>query len=221
MTITFTNPATMLAGRLNWEWSERGLCEHFETMIGAALHYANPAGLIPGKRLGGPIIIELGVRTGVSSAIWLAAIEKAGGGLLWSYDIEAPHGDYVHQILGHPNWVFNLGDDLEMANGIPGDDADILFIDTSHTYEHTLAELRLYAPFVQPEGVIFLHDSNVEVTTEGETWSVRKAIDTYINETSIPRYETVYPFERRKESDRLWTVEDTYDRFGLALMTRA
>jgi len=193
MTITFSNPATLLASTLNWQWAERGLCEHIEVMMGAAVHY--------GTREGHPVIIELGVRTGVSSAIWLAGIEKAGSGRLWSVDIEQPHGDYVHQIIGHPAWSFHCADDLDLFSLAP-EDADILFIDTSHAYEHTLRELQLYAPKLQSDGIIFLHDSNVEVTTEGETWSVRKAIDTFMGEQPE------------------WTVEHSADRFGLALMTR-
>jgi hypothetical protein len=61
----------------------------------------------------------------------------------------------------------------------------------------------VYAPKLQSEGIIFLHDSNVEVTTVGEVWSVRRAIDDYIRE---------HPE---------WTVEHSVDRFGLALMVRA
>lgn len=193
MSVVFTNPATLLASTLLWEWSERGLCEHFETMIGATQHYA---------REGHPVIIELGVRTGVSSAIWLAGIEKAGSGRLWSIDVERPHGPYVDRIVEHPSWSFHCGDDTDLFSLAP-EDADILFIDTSHAYEHTLFELQVYAPKLQSEGIIFLHDSNVEVTTVGEVWSVRRAIDDYIRE---------HPE---------WTVEHSVDRFGLALMARA
>ncbi len=191
--IDFTNPATLLAGQLNWEWSERGLCEHIEVMMGAVAHYATSHA---------PVIIELGVRTGVSSAIWLAGIEKAERGRLWSVDIDEPSGSYVHQIIGHPAWTFHRGNDLDLAVLAP-EDADILFVDTSHAYEHTLAELRLFTPKLQSEGVVFLHDSNVEDVGAGdEPWSVRRAIDTFIAE---------HPE---------WTVEHSADRFGLALMVR-
>jgi cephalosporin hydroxylase len=162
-----------------------------ETMTAAALHY------------GTPTIIELGVRTGVSSALWLAAIERSGGGLLWSVDVEEPHGGYVSAIIGHPNWELHVSDDLAIADQAP--EADILFIDTSHSYAHTLAELVAYVPKLQPEGIVLLHDSNVEHASaedEGNPWPVMRAIDTYISE--FPE----------------WSVDHTTDRYGLALMVR-
>ena len=183
--------ATALAGALFRDWAERGLCEHIETMTAAARHYDNPT------------IIELGVRTGVSSAIWLGAIEQGGGGLLWSVDVENPHGNYVDLIRDHPNWDLHVSDDLEIEPESPT--CDILFIDTSHSYAHTLAELIAYAPHVQPEGIILLHDSNVEhaaVEDEGNPWPVRRAIDSYMEENPG------------------WSVDHTADRYGLALMTR-
>lgn len=181
-----------LAGLLFRQWAERGLCEHAEVMIKAAHHY------------GEPTIIELGVRTGVSSSIWLAAIEESTGGLLWSVDVEQPHGDYVAAILGHPNWQLTVADDLLVADAAPPE-ADIVFIDTSHSYRHTLAELVAYVPHLSPDGIVLLHDSNVEHCSdedEGEPWPVRRAIDSYIAENPE------------------WSVDHTTDRYGLALMAR-
>ena len=39
----------------------------------------------------------------------------------------------------------------------------MLFIDTSHAYEHTLAELRKFVPLVAPGGTVLLHDTRLEV----------------------------------------------------------
>ena len=38
---------------------------------------------------------------------------------------------------------------------------DVLFLDTCHEYEHTLAELRAYMPRVAPGGVALFHDTNL------------------------------------------------------------
>jgi cephalosporin hydroxylase len=39
---------------------------------------------------------------------------------------------------------------------------DILFIDTSHAYMHTLRELEAWMPFVRPGGTVLLHDTEYD-----------------------------------------------------------
>jgi predicted O-methyltransferase YrrM len=52
-------------------------------------------------------------------------------------------------------WRFIKGDDLEAEwNQV----IDHLFIDTSHTYDHTLKELQKFEPWVRTGGIITLHD---------------------------------------------------------------
>jgi cephalosporin hydroxylase len=51
-----------------------------------------------------------------------------------------------------------IGDDLKVADQLP-DQIDVLFIDTSHHYQHTLDELRLYGPRATS---ILLHDTELE-----------------------------------------------------------
>ena len=53
------------------------------------------------------------------------------------------------------SWEFIQSDDLKNDWKKP---IDHLFIDTSHTYEQTLAELEKFTPFVKPGGIITLHD---------------------------------------------------------------
>ncbi len=106
--------------------------------------------------IGDAVVIELGVRSGNSTAAFLAAIET-NGGFLHSVDIrpcQLPWGT-------HPQWSFTVGDDLVLADDLP-DDVDIVFIDTSHHYLQTLAELELFAPKVKPGGVVLLHDTELE-----------------------------------------------------------
>ena len=52
-------------------------------------------------------------------------------------------------------WNFIQADDLSL---IWDKEIDHLFIDTSHTYDQTLAELRKFEPFVRKGGLITLHD---------------------------------------------------------------
>lgn len=99
-------------------------------------------------------VIELGTRTGVSTIAWLYALQ--GRGRLTSVDIDEqpPIGDYDH-------WTFIQGDDMDPAVQAQLAPAEIVFIDTSHYYDHTKAELAAYLPFVKPGGRMVLHDTQL------------------------------------------------------------
>ena len=184
--------AKQLAYRLFFEWSERGLCEHAE-LLTAGVETYQPA-----------TVFELGVRTGVSSAIFLAAIDRFGG-QLWSADLDLPHGPYVYSILGHPAWTFISGDtgNLDTVQSFPAE-CDILFTDTSHEYVQTYIELCNWSPKVKPSGVILIHDVNVKDAEVGDEigFPVRRAISLFI--------------EKHPE----WSVDYTTDRFGLGILER-
>lgn len=109
-------------------------------------------------------VIELGVRWGDSTSAFLAALEQAGG-KLWSCDIVEPLTP-IKQFWGqYPHWTFVLGNDQDVVDEAP-DEADILFIDTSHKYGHTLWELEHYGPRVRSGGYIILHDTTMEAVAE-------------------------------------------------------
>ena len=130
-------------------------------------------------------IIELGVRSGNSTSAFLAGIEH-GGGELWSVDIETPDVPAWWRDL--PAWHLLVADDLSpKAVAFCHRGADVLFIDTSHYYEHTLAELRLYVPKVRPGGVVLLHD------TDRTEWpDVGRALDEYCPSAGLDWYD--HPF---------------------------
>ncbi len=103
------------------------------------------------------LIIELGVRLGVSTVAWLHALESTGGHL-WSVDHD------IEQTPPFPSerWTLIEGDDLDPAviDRLP-DGADIVFIDTLHTYPQITAELNAYLPKLRPHGLIVLHDTEL------------------------------------------------------------
>lgn len=39
---------------------------------------------------------------------------------------------------------------------------DVLFIDTSHTFGHTTCELKKFLPKMNKEGIVIMHDTNVQ-----------------------------------------------------------
>ena len=103
-------------------------------------------------------VIELGVRSGDSTSAFLAAAQ-AHDGEVWSVDISEPRVPEFWREL--PFWYLTVGDDLEVSDRLP-DQVDVVFIDTSHTFEQTKAELELYVGKVKPGGVIVLHDTELE-----------------------------------------------------------
>jgi cephalosporin hydroxylase len=67
-------------------------------------------------------------------------------------------------------------------------EVDVLFIDTSHEYGHTLAELRAYMPRVTPGGVALFHDTRIFGTWSGEGDTippVARALDGYCAEAGL------------------------------------
>ncbi|HEU5394693.1 MAG TPA: class I SAM-dependent methyltransferase [Candidatus Methylomirabilis sp.] len=140
-------------------------------------------------------VIELGVRTGVSTVAWLHGLTETDGHL-WSVDTGPPPP------MKHPRWTFTRGEDLDpfVLSQLPAE-ADVVFVDTDHRYELTLAEIREYAGRVRSGGCLVLHDAEVEVFEHHEPgteppFPVRRAIEEIfggdtpeIASTKIERYE--------------------------------
>lgn len=112
------------------------------------------------------LIVELGTRGGESTRVLLAAAHLCGARVL-SIDIDdVGHIDAPFREL----WHFVRDDDVAFGrskfsdwcagHGLPAV-ADLLFIDTSHLYEHTRQELAVWAPYLAPSGTMILHDTNM------------------------------------------------------------
>lgn len=126
-------------------------------------------------------IIEWGVRGGVSSWAFLDGLPEDGR--LVSVDIVPC--TVPLRVAGDPRWTFIVGDDLDPAvrAQLPAR-ADIVFIDTSHTYEQTIAELDIALDYT-PRRIV-LHDVNQP--------QVRAAVDEFCVATGwrITAYEEPY-----------------------------
>ncbi len=136
-------------------------------------------------------VLELGARKGNSTLAFLAGASESGGHV-WSCDIEdvRRHPDGIGLFAQSPHWTFIHGDDLDpqVTAQFPAE-VDVLFIDTSHEYEHTLAELRAHMPRVVPGGVALFHDTNI-MGWPGYEWRgdrppVWQALDDYCTETEL------------------------------------
>lgn len=148
--------------------------QHLPTLYGQAVRYPEA------------VVLELGVRSGNSTAAFLAAAEKVDG-TVWSVDIQEPRSRSNWHDTGF--WNLIIGDDLsaEVQAATPAE-VDVLFIDTSHAYDHTLSELRTYVPRVRSGGVVLCHDTELE-SPEGvgnrPPFPVAKALTAYCTESGL------------------------------------
>jgi len=108
------------------------------------------------------LIVELGVFNGESTFVF-ERVARICNARLVSVDVEDCSG-----VCSWPGWTFVKSDDIAFAKQFPEwcrdrhvePLIDILFIDTSHQYEHTIQELTHWLPFVSDRGKVFLHDTN-------------------------------------------------------------
>jgi predicted O-methyltransferase YrrM len=98
-------------------------------------------------------IVELGVREGVST--WALLDGLPADGRLYSVDVQ--RDSQPPRVTDDPRWTYIIGDDLspDVHAQLPGQ-ADLVFIDTSHEYEHTVAEL-VFALSLSPARIV-MHD---------------------------------------------------------------
>jgi cephalosporin hydroxylase len=135
----------------------------------------------------GAKVLELGVRWGTSTAVLLAAVEKVGGHL-WSVDLTPPSVPSWWALTGR--WTLTIGDDLDpkVIEAQP-DGVDMLLLDTSHIYQHTLAELRAYVPKIRPGGIFCCHDTELDNAPDqppgDPSFPVARALDVFCEETGL------------------------------------
>jgi predicted O-methyltransferase YrrM len=99
-------------------------------------------------------VLELGTRSGVSTAALLAGVE-AHGGHVTSVDLD---GRSAEVAKGHALWAFVQSDSRNADLVERVGPLDLLLIDTEHVYEIAQAELALWGNHVAPGGVILMHD---------------------------------------------------------------
>lgn len=146
------------------------------------LHLPKMVALV--EELNAQHVIELGSRTGVSTVAWLYALESTGGRLT-SVDLDArpPIGDW-------PNWRHIVGDDCDPSVLAQLEPADIIFVDSSHHYNHTRRELNLYRWLVKSGGVICLHDTELPypegtAPPQDPSFPVKKAVREFVAENGF------------------------------------
>jgi cephalosporin hydroxylase len=111
------------------------------------------------------LIVELGVRGGASTFAFGRAARCYGSTLI-SADL-----DDCSSISPGANWHFYRGDDIEFAERFSEfckqrsvqPSIDLLFIDTSHYYEHTVQEIAAWFPLLSARAKVICHDTNLRL----------------------------------------------------------
>lgn len=116
-------------------------------------------------RLGAKVgaVVELGVAQGYSTVSLLAGAMTRGV-RLWSYDVNASCGGALERLgikpEGHTqiDWTFLAKDSLAAAKDWQEGSVGLLFLDTVHTFDVTLAELEAWFPRIHGNGIMCGHD---------------------------------------------------------------
>jgi predicted O-methyltransferase YrrM len=114
------------------------------------------------------LVVEVGTRGGESTRALLAAVAMTDGRVL-SIDIDDCTGISLPQEL-KKRWQFIRADDVAFGRnkfeawcrdaGL-APSVDVLFIDTSHLYDHTVQEIETWHRHVRPGGLMIFHDTNM------------------------------------------------------------
>lgn len=130
-------------------------------------------------------VVELGVRTGNSTLVLLEAANRIGGRVL-SVDVDpCPEAKNRVDKAGFSSvWKFLEGNDLEIRESDVLQPIDFLFIDSSHLYKHTKAELEKYSAYLRGGSWIAFHDY---VSFPGVTRAVHEFVE------SLPHKPNFYP----------------------------
>ncbi len=169
------------------------------------------------------LIVELGVETGQSTFVF-ERVAKLCNSKLISVDIND-----CSNACSWSDWIFVQKDDIEFAkefesfcqrHGIEPK-IDILFIDTSHLFEHTLKEIESYFPFLSDKAKVFFHDTNIRDIffrkdgTMGVGWNnergVIRALEKYFGKSFNERHDFI-------DYRNGWLIKHSHHCNGLTIL---
>lgn len=188
------------------------ISDHLETMFLEALQQK--------PRL----IVELGVRSGESTF----ALERAARlckSTLVSVDIEQ-----TSYRSSFRDWFFVCKDDIAFAQEFPQwcaqrnlpSKVDLLFIDTSHLYEHTCKEIESWFPLLSPQAKVIFHDTNLKKYykrkdgTIGFGWDNQRGVIRAIEDFLGKTYDEAREFADIRNG---WLIRHVPHCNGLTILT--
>ncbi len=149
------------------------------------------------------LIVELGVRGGESTFV-LERVARLCDAVLVSVDREN-----CSEASTYEKWFFFQRDDIAFADeflhwclaNLLEPRIDILFIDTSHLFDHTRQEIKSYFPFLSDTAAVFFHDTNLTETvlrrdgTVDVGWNNHRGVMRAIEEYLGRHFDENQPFE--------------------------
>lgn len=108
-------------------------------------------------------IIEAGVRGGESTKPLYKAAQLCDAQLI-GIDNEPSWAQTTYNNMNNAICLEMNDLDFEMyyqSGPLKDKKIDVIFIDTSHEYKHTLGEITVFVPFLSDNGALMFHDSNV------------------------------------------------------------
>ena len=171
------------------------------------------------------LIVELGVRGGTSTVVFEQVADHCGSTII-SGDIED-----CSKVSTNPRWRFVRDDDVQFAKRFPeyceqlgvAPRVDLLFIDTSHYYDHTVEEIRQWFPLLATHAKVIFHDTNLRLVGSRKDgcaqlgWDncrgVIRAVEEYLGVTIDERKPTI-------EFSRGWLLRHWPNCNGLTILDR-
>jgi len=175
------------------------------------------------------LVVELGTRGGDSTKAILGAAHIAGSHML-SVDID-DCSKVVYESKYRSIWRFVQADDVVFAgefkdwcekNRLPSS-IDVLFIDTSHEYDHTRREIEAWFPLLSEKGKAIFHDTNMGPYFKRKDGTIVKGKDNNrgviraIEEKIGRSYDETVPFIDCLEG---WLIEHSAHSNGLTILSR-
>lgn len=154
LTFSYRKPSSRIDNSIYEASNNSDISEHLH-LLNFLVRFKNPE-----------VLVELGTRGGESTRVFLKALQELGG-TGYSVDLDlAPQ--FVQQKVF---WTHFVEDDIRIGKSIstkhswPNGDGfigiDFLFLDTSHEYEHTLAEIDTWWPLLNKGALMVFHDTNL------------------------------------------------------------
>ncbi len=114
-----------------------------------------------------PTILELGTHRGMSTLMFLQAVQQRGGSV-FSVDID----DQYRDLSNSSNWTFIHSDSTKVDKIVEDypalkDGIDILLIDSLHTKEHVSKEFWGWEPYLNKDAFIIFDDIDPNIYRSG------------------------------------------------------
>lgn len=166
-------------------------------------------------------IVELGVRGGESSRVFSYVAQETNCEVI-GVDIDACDYSFVH------NGCFFQGDDCLFANlyGMSNTkNIDVLFIDTSHYYDHTVREIAGWFPHLSDRALVIFHDTNLRNQytrkngTIGQGWDNQRGVIRAVQEYLGVSFNETQDYKGNCVKDGVnWMIEHEAVCNGLTLL---